>query len=225
MQPRPPGREVTTLDDPAQVLGRVDIGEGDLGGRLVPDRVEDRLVAVATLARLVLFFVPLRGIDQAILRSDGFHRLPGGKVHDHACDTSCPDCLRSWDNRFRHSSLDWRLALEVADLALGRQLTMRRWRRLAQLAAEHFASAYGTTLERPTRATEVEGLWTVSSDRVSIVIGHPLWRRDRLHWSAAMAKAVDAMEKAGQTVLVTDAREARRRADRLYTLFVENLGL
>lgn len=40
---------------------------------------------------------------------------------DHAiCDSSCPDCLRSWDNRHLHSLLDWRLALDLAELALGR---------------------------------------------------------------------------------------------------------
>ena len=35
------------------------------------------------------------------------------------CGESCPDCLRSWDNRRLHGALDWRLALDVAALAAG----------------------------------------------------------------------------------------------------------
>ena len=34
-----------------------------------------------------------------------------------ACTASCPDCLRSYDNRRLHGALDWRLALDVAELA------------------------------------------------------------------------------------------------------------
>ena len=36
------------------------------------------------------------------------------------CTVSCPDCLRSYDNRRLHGALDWRLALDMMDLAAGR---------------------------------------------------------------------------------------------------------
>ena len=35
------------------------------------------------------------------------------------CESSCPDCLRSYDNRHLHPYLSWRLALDVAELLLG----------------------------------------------------------------------------------------------------------
>src|SRR5439155_5485049 len=48
--------------------------------------------------------------------------------HSKDCDASCPDCLRSYDNRQLHSVLDWRLALDVAELATGKTLSLSRWR-------------------------------------------------------------------------------------------------
>ena len=50
------------------------------------------------------------------------------QAEDHAlCDRSCPDCLRNYNNRFLHSALDWRLALDVAELVLGHPLDTDRW--------------------------------------------------------------------------------------------------
>lgn len=43
------------------------------------------------------------------------------------CDTSCPDCLRSYENRQVHALLDWRLALDMSELASGSELTVSRW--------------------------------------------------------------------------------------------------
>ncbi|MDM8528136.1 DEAD/DEAH box helicase [Anaerolineales bacterium HSG24] len=39
--------------------------------------------------------------------------------HAHACDTSCNYCLRDYTNMPYHGLLDWRLALDMARLALG----------------------------------------------------------------------------------------------------------
>jgi DEAD/DEAH box helicase domain-containing protein len=49
------------------------------------------------------------------------------KQHPLNCDTSCPDCLRNYENRQIHALLDWRLALDVSELAAGRDLDMSRW--------------------------------------------------------------------------------------------------
>lgn len=42
------------------------------------------------------------------------------------CQISCPDCLRSYNNRFIHSKLDWRLTLDFVDLIEGADLP-NRW--------------------------------------------------------------------------------------------------
>ena len=44
----------------------------------------------------------------------GQHMGPGPT----ACATSCPDCLRDFSNLAYHSILDWRLGLDLANLAL-----------------------------------------------------------------------------------------------------------
>ncbi|WP_240547469.1 helicase-related protein [Mesorhizobium tianshanense] len=55
--------------------------------------------------------------------------------HAHDCDRSCPDCLRNYANRFSHGILDWRLALDLADLVLGNPLQLGRWINGAEDAA------------------------------------------------------------------------------------------
>jgi DEAD/DEAH box helicase domain-containing protein len=44
--------------------------------------------------------------------------------HADACDTSCPDCLRSYSNLAYHNLLDWRLAIDMAELALDPQVQL-----------------------------------------------------------------------------------------------------
>ncbi|WP_207547057.1 DUF1998 domain-containing protein, partial [Mycolicibacterium fortuitum] len=48
------------------------------------------------------------------------------KEHAENCDTSCPDCLRSYNNAQRHALLDWRLALDVLELVIGEPFTASR---------------------------------------------------------------------------------------------------
>ena len=68
---------------------------------------------------------------------------------------SCPDCLRSWDNRRHHSGLDWRLALDMLDLAAGEPLAMQRWMPL------------GLGLAEKVRDNVLAG-WPISSRRCSM---------------------------------------------------------
>src|SRR5690606_7942689 len=65
----------------------------------------------------------------------------------HDCSTSCPDCLRSWDNRHLHPILDWRLAVDIAELCLGKDLDLQRWEALARRAASNFVAAYRGALD------------------------------------------------------------------------------
>lgn len=44
-----------------------------------------------------------------------------------SCTTSCPDCLRSYNNRNTHTLLDWRLALDFASLLSGNPLRDDLW--------------------------------------------------------------------------------------------------
>lgn len=91
------------------------------------------------------------------------------------CDRSCPDCLRNYNNRFLHASLDWRLALDIAELVLGDPLDTDRWLGSANDTAQRFAAlcnhhAGNVVVEQADGLVAVTG-----SGRLSLVLSHPLW--------------------------------------------------
>src|SRR3546814_12119725 len=76
-----------------------------------------------------------------------FHDRLVDQAHAGACDTSCPDCLRSYSNLAYHNLLDWRLAIDMANLALDANsaisLSSPLWARVADLAAATLEAAIG----------------------------------------------------------------------------------
>jgi DEAD/DEAH box helicase domain-containing protein len=132
-------------------------------------------------------------ILQAVLEdilSDLASRFEGAA---HAgCAESCPDCLRSYDNRRLHGALDWRLALDVAGLAAGRPLAAERWLTRIDHLASGFTRAFADAVS--CRVEPIGGglVAIVRSDNErAVVIGHPLWRHDVAHFNAAQAVAYD----------------------------------
>lgn len=123
-----------------------------------------------------------------------FHDRLVGHAHVGACDTSCPDCLRSYSNLAYHNLLDWRLAIDMANLALDSNsaisLSSPLWVRVADLAA--------TTLEaaRPgfTR-TIFGGLPGLTNGAEAIIVTHPLWQTDRAGAGPEIAAAWDDAER------------------------------
>jgi DEAD/DEAH box helicase domain-containing protein len=111
---------------------------------------------------------------------------------DHAdCGESCPDCLRSWDNRRLHGALDWRLALDVTALAAGLPLPTHRWFGRADRTAELFVRAYGDALK--CRVEEAGDLLAIvrEDDAAGVILGHPLWIHDEKFLNEVQAEAVD----------------------------------
>ncbi len=100
-------------------------------------------------------------------------------AHARYCTVSCPDCLRSYDNRRLHGALDWRLALDMMDLAAGKPLKTERWLSRGTSAAQAFAESTGGWLT----AELVDGLPVLlnKEDRKAVILGHPLWRRNEVH--------------------------------------------
>ena len=131
-----------------------------------------------------------------------------------ACDASCPDCLRAWDNRHLHGSLDWRLALDVTELALGRPLTTNRWLDLATPLAERFAQAYGLALE-DLRIEAAGGLTALCAGSRAVVIGHPLWRVDDV-LSPEQDEALRDLRGRRITPVLSDVRRLRSRPESVY---------
>jgi DEAD/DEAH box helicase domain-containing protein len=98
------------------------------------------------------------------------------------CDVSCPDCLRNYANRMSHKYLDWRLALDMAELVLGVPLDEQRWLRHGTNVAVKFlelCSQYGI---EGVEHKEYQGLDCLLTDRSAVILSHPLWHfREGLH--------------------------------------------
>jgi DEAD/DEAH box helicase domain-containing protein len=126
------------------------------------------------------------------------------------CTASCPDCLRSYDNRRLHGALDWRLALDVAELAAGVPLDTRRWLDRSPVLADAFVEAFRFAVDcKVEQAGEL--LAIVRSDRAKgALLGHPLWRREPQHLNATQAEAYD--------ILTTDLGVSEVIAFDLFTL-------
>lgn len=108
--------------------------------------------------------------------------------HSSRCSTSCPDCLRSYNNRRIHGYLDWRLALDTVELALGRELKLERWFQNAEDAL------MGITHNRA--GVEFEFIHELpvlknQSSGIAMIFGHPLWST---HIEQLTEKQVSASE-------------------------------
>jgi ATP-dependent helicase YprA (DUF1998 family) len=125
---------------------------------------------------------------------NGFFETLDGSAHANACDTSCPDCLRSYSNLQYHNLLDWRLAVDLASIALDPaaviSLSSARWSRVANIAAITLLNA------RPghSRIT-VAGLPAITDGTEIKILTHPLWRTNRNGLGPDLAQAWDEAER------------------------------
>ena len=123
-----------------------------------------------------------------------FHDRLVAPLHADACNTSCPDCLRSYSNLAYHNLLDWRLAVDMAQLALDSgaplSLSLPRWSRVADLAAITLEAA------RPgfSRIT-IAGLPAVTDGAEVFIVTHPLWLTDRAALTPELSAAWDDAER------------------------------
>ncbi len=136
-----------------------------------------------------------------------------------SCDPSCADCLRSYDNAQIHGLLDWRLALDMADLALGRSLNLQRWFKLGEETTHAFRRAYEEHLGGAggLAVEDLRGVPIIFCGREAVVLGHPLWRRDRAGWNADQEVIAATLERKGLRCQMSDLRTARHSPDEIYS--------
>lgn len=93
--------------------------------------------------------------------------------HADTCQASCPDCLRDYANLAWHCILDWRLAVDLARLALDSNapidLAQPHWQALVAPATASYFNALGWT------STTFGGLPAARSGTRGELIVHPLW--------------------------------------------------
>ena len=136
--------------------------------------------------------------------------------HSSACDTSCPDCLRSYENRQVHALLDWRLALDISELAAGKSLDTWRWfGRVNTLALPVLETLREDNAFLQTFG-ELHAIVLPTTKRIAL-LGHPLWSIHSDYFNSAQATAVvEAIERA-RGLGASSASDAVRMWD-LWTL-------
>ncbi len=94
------------------------------------------------------------------------------------CSTSCPDCIRSYNNRNLHSLLDWRLALDLTSAIRGGALRSDLWMPFSQKLIQDIIQNGLLGIE----LAYVEKLgWPgiISKDtNKAVVFVHPLWLKE-----------------------------------------------
>jgi DEAD/DEAH box helicase domain-containing protein len=148
----------------------------------------------------------------------------GGRlsVADHAssCSSSCPGCLRNYENRFDHWALDWRLGLDVVDLALGESLHVSRWCQRADELMRGFRLAFkpfGILSQETIGGLPV--LINSEGGGAAVILGHPLWRHETDYWSSEVTTAVAAIQDRGiSKVRVSDLYVLDRTPFRIFNL-------
>ena len=142
--------------------------------------------------------------------------------HRVACTSSCPGCLRNYENRFSHWALDWRLGLDVVDLALGRPLDPANWADRTAALMQSFSDGYGQHIR--VEQAVVNGLPALIAHEgpgAAIVIGHPLWRHEDAHWNPEVRRATTELHGRGLAhVTVSDTYVLDRTPIKLFNALI-----
>jgi len=133
-------------------------------------------------------------------------------AHAATCTSSCPDCLRAWDNQTLHGALDWKLALDMLDLAAGEPLRVERWfTGLGRVAASAEMLAPGRIEVHEIGNTGAPAL-VLSKKSTVIVVGHPLWWHTREKFNQAQLEIEASAHESwpGHKIVHTDFFEFDR---------------
>ena len=130
--------------------------------------------------------------------------------HEHECSSSCHRCLRDYGNMPYHPLLDWRLAIDMVNLALdpGAPIDLHRphWKGLVDRIAPTYYNSLNYT---PVKLAGLPAGHDSGDDRVVIFI-HPLWDKQSRNFHRDLATAVALAETQGWTWELKTVFEAVR---------------
>lgn len=144
-----------------------------------------------------------------IVRGEESRTLEGIRDHftdpDH-CAASCYLCLLSYENLRYHGLMDWRLAMDVADLVATGTIEpapTARWQQRLDLAWQ----GLGTEFRRraPVAGFSAADHFASADDAepdLTVIAAPPLMNRERQHLHPDLAEAVDEIENAGRVPFV-----------------------
>lgn len=134
--------------------------------------------------------------------------------HADSCDRSCPDCLRNYGNRFSHGLLDWRLALDLAEVALGIPLDTSRWLRgVDDGPVKAFMGLAGQSGVNAS-VELMGGMVAISVGGKGLILSHPLWHVVEGLLQPAQIAALDLFRSAhgqGAQMSFVDVRDFAAR--------------
>lgn len=122
--------------------------------------------------------------------NDDTKRTFESNTHSKNCDSSCPDCLRSYENRKNHSFLDWKLALDMTEIALGFNYDETRWLKDSEKFALRLISSYehlGYKFEL-IKSNRLFGIVN-EADSKGVFFTHPLWNSSQAFWNDEQQQA------------------------------------
>lgn len=102
------------------------------------------------------------------------------------CDSACYDCLKDYANMQYHGLLDWRLALDMVELAAGQPLVTARWFNRAHQDRDQFCRDFDWS---PAQFAGLPGAIGPQMG-AALILAHPLWSTDRRYLCQELADAV-----------------------------------
>jgi DEAD/DEAH box helicase domain-containing protein len=111
-----------------------------------------------------------------------------------ACDSACYDCLKDYANMAYHGLLDWRLAVDMARLARGREIGLSdHWDGIAENLISRFCEEFGWTQTQfgPVTGAQLQ-------DKAILAV-HPLWDTRPDYCGEELAEAIVEAKMRGFT--------------------------
>ena len=121
------------------------------------------------------------------------------------CDSSCQNCLRNYDNRKVHGLLNWKLALDMAEIAYDVKYDEDRWFYGIEKKLENFVNSYS---EREFELKKLGNMFAVINFKknVGVILTHPLWNTSKeIYWPDGLRQAfVDLSSLSGLEDIVPE---------------------
>ena len=147
-------------------------------------------------------------------------------IHESNCDASCPDCLRSYDNRRIHSLLDWKLALDVSELALGLEIEWDRWLRNSDSIAKIFIKGFNN-VKLNIEHKIIGGLSCLINrhKNIAVILSHPLWRNESQFWHPMQLNTFNTLKNDmanGEKIIFIDLYSHSKKPYQTFKTLVNN---
>ena len=169
-------------------------------------------------AKLIADGETLKSILVQMIDTTG-KRLSTPSLHPQ-CDTSCPSCLRSYENRGSHYLLNWRLALDAAELILGIGLDMNRWIPRGEALVDDFLRAFDPSgsIHKSKLSNGLYALITGNNAK-AVIFGHPMWRHDSQFLTIEQASAHAELTTLGVAeIIMSDLYVLENQPFKVWTL-------